>query len=499
MLYFDDNAVNQWFANSIYNDAYLKLTEKGERTDFFRYCYLYENGGVYVDADTFCHRSLDEIIDGKELIVGLEACLPHDNELFREVGYQTGKNLISVANWTIMCAPKQPCMSALINDIIHNPDKRGVLFNTGPHRFTNHIIDYFGVDHDFTQDVEHEKSVLFSINRFGSNQSHSNAIMHDPLTNKNVDKTIYISHLFDGSWRDSTPREDMKSFKTEFCSHNLSLWPIENGFKGIARLDQDTSRTRFMEELGDCRMLYEFEFDKDVNKIYSRERKIKYDELSKWEDYRTVVYNGKPYHFASFIDKNWNTETAILDENYNVVKELKFDEPNTMSFVKDKEVTWYKNLLPFIHNDELHFIYNTSPNYKVYKHVGNWEFEKIIDVPNKFNNKFPKDELYFTAACKVGGSTSPIWFEEEQCYIYVVHTKLYSERAYNHYAVKLDKDLNIIDVAYKPFITKSQPYALFFLTSMLNNGKYVLLSGGLEDNTNWTWNIPKSLLFKTFK
>ena len=277
------------------------------------------------------------------------------------------------------------------------------------------------------------------------------------------------------------------------------MWATKDGFKGIARRDQLTDRTRFMEELGDCRTIYEFEFDKEVNKVKEQVSNIKYPELSKWEDYRTVVYKGKPYHFSSFIDGEWCTETAILDEEYRVVKQLSFDEPNKIEFIAGKEVTWYKNLLPFIHNDELHFIYNTSPNYKVYKHTGDWEFEKIIDVENKFNNKFPQDELYFTAACKVGGSTAPVWFEDEGVYLYSVHTKLYEERKYNHYLVKLDKDLNIIDIAYKPFISKNQPYALFFITSMLDNGNYVLLSGGLEDNSNWTWNIPKSLLFKTFK
>ena len=65
-----------------------------------------------------------------------------------------------------------------------------------------------------------------------------------------------------------------------------------------------------------------------------------------------------------------------------------------------------------------------------------------IDCPLLLhNNKFPEDELYFSAKVKVGGSTQPIWFEEQQCYIYLVHTKIYNERTYNHFAVKLDKEL----------------------------------------------------------
>lgn len=515
LVYYDDNAVERWFKLSIYYDAYKKLKNKGERTDFFRYCYLWENGGVYVDADIYCNRPLDEWIMGQQFICGLEACVDKDNKFFENIGVNTNDNKVSVANWFIAAAPKASPLNKVIDDIINNPVD-GVLQNTGPGRFTKHVIAHFGKHHNYTTDIQVGKDQCLSINRVGSNQSHSGAIRHDVFSGKETDKSIYITHLFDGSWRDETPRQNLKQHKVNYCSHNLSLWETKDGYKGIARLDKDTSRTLFMKQLGDCRSLYEFDFTDDLVMVDYKEKPIQYKELSKWEDFRTVVYKDKPYHFASYIDKNWNTTTAILDENYKVIKQLEFDEPNSMEFVAGKEVVWYKNLLPFVHNDELHFIYNTSPNYKVYKRVDNynpifaaggiiasdndgWEFEKIIDVENPFNDKFPQDELYFTAASKVGGSTAPVWFEEEQCYIYMVHTKLYEKRSYNHYAIKLDKDLNIIDVAYKPFVSKKIPYALFFITSMLDNGKYVLLSGGLEDNTNWTWNIPKSLLFKTFR
>jgi predicted GH43/DUF377 family glycosyl hydrolase len=116
----------------------------------------------------------------------------------------------------------------------------------------------------------------------------------------------------------------------------------------------------------------------------------------------------------------------------------------------------------------------------------------------KFNNKFPEDELYFSAKVKVGGSTQPIWFEEQQCYIYLVHTKIYNKRTYNHYAVKLDKELNIIDVSYKPLIPAKIGYALFFITRWFSKGDNVVMSGGLEDNKNWIWEIPKSKILNSF-
>ena len=40
LKYFDQTAVDAWFKNGIYDEAYQKLTERGHKTDFFRYCYL---------------------------------------------------------------------------------------------------------------------------------------------------------------------------------------------------------------------------------------------------------------------------------------------------------------------------------------------------------------------------------------------------------------------------------------------------------------------------
>ena len=501
MIYFDDEAVDRWFAGGIYDKAYLKLKEKGERTDFFRYCYLYENGGVYTDSDTFNNKPLDEWISWQNMIVGLEANIDAKADIgFNNIGRRIGDKIISVCNWTIAVAPKHPALSALINDIIDNP-KDGVLQNTGPGRFTKHILDYFGTEHDFNEDIEVNGSQLLSINRFGSNQSHSGAYKSAGNPLQVADSRIYITHMFDGSWRDNTKREKINRYKQEHCSHNLSLWKTDDGFKGIARLDEDTSRTKFMEELGDCRSIYELSFNADLTLKDTEIRNIDYKHKAKFEDYRTFNYKNETYHIASYIDEEWNTKECLLDSAYKYIGDINIDGYNKVGWMGKDEVIWEKNWLPFEHNGELHFIYNTSPNYVVYK-LTDWDtltFEKIIDVENPYNHMFPKDELYFTKAVSVGGSSAPIWIEEEQCYIYLVHTKIYQHRCYNHYAVKLDKNLNIINIGYKPFISRLVPFALFFITSMIDEGSTIVISGGLEDNTNFTWRIPKSLLTKTFK
>ena len=499
--YFNQIAVDAWFAGGIYNEAYKKLTNRGEQTDFFRYCYLYEHGGVYADTDIFFNRPIDNWLIDQDMVVGLEALVDKQQHLgFDNIGVQVGDKIASVANWFIAIKPKHPVLSAIINDIINNPDARGVLQNTGPGRFSKHIIPYFGIDSDFTQDIRKGNDELLSINRFGSNQSHSGAKKYNDVF-KVTDEDIYVTHMFDGTWRDNTPKQTIKTYDTEFVSHNLSLIKTVEGYKGVARLDEDTSRTKFMKELGNCRTLYEFNFNADLTLKDAVSRTINYPNVAKFEDYRSFSYKNKMYHSVAYIDTDWNTRIGILDNEYNFIKNIEVEELNRMGFgVPDTgEVIWEKNWLFFVHNEELHFIYNTSPNYVVYKHKGDFEFEKIIDVPNHLHHKFPSDELYFSARVKVGGSSAPIWIEEQDCYVYLVHTKIYQHRCYNHYAVKLDKELNLIDISYKPFISRKIPYALFFITSMLLDGDYIILSGGLEDNKNWTWRIPKSQLLKSFR
>ena len=500
--YFSNEDVDTWFENSIYREAYSKLSERGERTDFFRYCYLYEHGGVYADADTYCNQPLDKWIGGCDLIVGLEALVSKENSLgFDNFAQLCNDNWVSVCNWFFAVKPKHPIMSKLINDIINNPSDGGVLKNTGPGRFTKWMIEHFGRNNDFSKDVVKGKSKLLSINRFGSNQSHSNSIKQaDPFSAKNKD--IYITHMFDGTWRGNVQREKIKiipSNKSLGISHNLTLQKIDNGFKGVARWDKDTERTHFMKKLGDCRSLNELIFDNNLNLISQEEKQIKnYTEVAKFEDFRHFSFNGKDYYSVSFIDENWNTRVAILDSNYRFIKKITLDYTHRMRFGVGHEVEWEKNYLFFEKDKELYLIYSTTPRYIVYKCINEdlMDFEKFIDIDNHHSNKLPSDQFYFSSNTSTGGSTSPIWIEEKQMWVYLIHTKIYDKKRYNHFSVWLDKDLKIVKIKEKPFLSQHINYDYFFVSSMINDGDYVVISGGISDNSNFTWKIPKNLLLK---
>ena len=67
---------------------------------------------------------------------------------------------------------------------------------------------------------------------------------------------------------------------------------------------------------------------------------------------------------------------------------------------------------------------------------------------------------------------------------YILNTK------YNHYAVGFDKDFKIKFLNPVPFINSYVGYSLMFITTMIEDGDYLIISGGVEDNQNFLWEIP---------
>ena len=54
-------------------DAYTRIIPGAYKSDLFRYCYLWVNGGVYVDIDTLCLGKLDDFLTpGAELVVPID-------------------------------------------------------------------------------------------------------------------------------------------------------------------------------------------------------------------------------------------------------------------------------------------------------------------------------------------------------------------------------------------------------------------------------------------
>ena len=491
-------------------EYYKSLSNGGEKSDLWRYCILYLNGGVYTDTDTYCNVPLNKWVRHHDLILGIEAFLPIDvAESFGadKIGFRFGDKIISVCNWTMASKPKHDFFKNLIIDICQNPINGNILLNTGPGRLSKHVFNYFK-DYNFNElenrNIEKEKSILFNINKFGSNQNHSGASKNFGNPFVSLSDDVYVTHMFNGSWRTLKNRE-IKTFKSKLgVSHNLTIIKDNDGYKGVGRLDKRTDRTHFMKHIGDCRSLVEYRLSNDLNFIGEEEKEIKnYNTIAKFEDYRFFKFKEKTYLSVSYIDEDFNTKVSILDEEYNFLGDVKIDNYNSVSWVGQVKI-WEKNWLFFEKDNQLFFIYSTTPNYVVYKCINfeTLEFEKHIDVSWPLSDNVPENEHYFTSyigsSIKVatGGSSSPILLKDKNVYLYFIHTKFYNEQKYNHYAVLLDMDLNPIKLVKEPIIKKFVPHGLLFVSTVVETDDYLVFSGGIHDNTNMIWELSKSYIFK---
>lgn len=492
---------------------YENLKTPVEKTDFWRYCIIFLNGGVYVDSDTYCARPLDEWIVSHDLIFGIEANIKTDNKAYWSSFFGVGEgahlfknNVVSVCNWAFAAEPKNKFFKDLITKICNNLSNGSSYWCSGhwSREFSIQSLSYFS-DSDFAvldnQDIVKGNSIMFNINKFGSNQSHSNSCKFSDLTQYDSKEDVYIVHTFDGIWR-LTPHKEIKKFKSKLgTSHNLSIKKIENGYFGVSRLDKDTSRTIFPKKIGDCRSFLKMYFDENFNLLQEIETDINnYSNIAKFEDYRIFSYCNKDYLSVSYIDELFNTRVALLDDNYNYLGDVNIDKKLNDSPFSEGAV-WEKNWLFFEHNNDLYFIYSTMPNYIVYKCIdfNTLSFEEHINTPWLGENKIPSKEFYYTKDVLVGGSTNPIFIKEKDVYLYFIHTKIYNERKYNNYAVILNKDLVPIKFCKKPILSKYLKYGLLFLMSIVERDDYIVFSGGIEDNTNFVWELSKSQIFKSIE
>lgn len=96
-LYDDDECLAYIKNNSLYgnkySDFYKKIPYGPIKADLWRLCVLYEFGGVYTDIDIEPYKSIDEIIDDREITFCTSISLKNDH-IFQAFIYTTPKNEI---------------------------------------------------------------------------------------------------------------------------------------------------------------------------------------------------------------------------------------------------------------------------------------------------------------------------------------------------------------------------------------------------------------------
>jgi len=498
----------QYFIEAIGVDAaatYERLGSDIEKADFWRYAVIFRYGGAYADTDTYCAKPLDDWIHSHDLIVGLEAFLPADGDMIAglaEVSVPVGTNSrISMATWAFAAEAGHPFLKALLQDICRNPLDGGVLVNTGPGRFTRHVLRHFdGADCDQLahRDIHKGRSVLCRINRFGANQRHSNAYWAHTHADFDVAEDVYIVHMFAGTWR-SEPHRKIKLFECPFgVSHNLTIRRTTEGYRGVARFDPNPDRTVFMTTIGDCRSLLRIEFDDQLTAVTQIVQPIANSPApAKFEDFRYFGFQGREYLSVSYIDAGFNTRMAVLDDTYTFLGDICIDDPLNRSALMNEDRIWEKNWLLIEKSDGLYLIYSTLPDYVVYRCVNfaSLLFTRFLRIDRPFDD-VPDAERYPTGNVSVGGSTNPIFLEDRGLYLYFVHTKIYHERRYNHYAVLLDSELRPIRICPRPVLSRYLDHDLLFLTSVVEHDNRLVCSGGIDDRINFVWELSKPALYR---
>lgn len=140
-----DKFIKENFNNQIYQ-AYLNINPKygAAKADFWRYCVLYINGGIYLDLDSFIEEKLSNIIkDRDEALISLEMwnfpvekewhssfsdsdkiqkLLEYDNEKINEYLNYFGETK-QLAQNILIYRPNHPFLLDVINTVVSNINK----------------------------------------------------------------------------------------------------------------------------------------------------------------------------------------------------------------------------------------------------------------------------------------------------------------------------------------------------------------------------------------
>lgn len=93
--------------------CFKKINNLAHKCDLFRYCYLYKNGGIYLDVDIELRTSFEEIIKLSNYSDFITCQGAHSNERFGEC-----------TNGIILCKRGNKLFHDLIDKIIRNPNPR---------------------------------------------------------------------------------------------------------------------------------------------------------------------------------------------------------------------------------------------------------------------------------------------------------------------------------------------------------------------------------------
>lgn len=122
MILYDDNDMDSFiktnYNNYVYN-CYKQLNIGAAKADFWRYCILHKNGGVYLDMDSNILRPLNELIESNDQCI---------------ITREGNKGIFN--NWIMIFEKNHPILQNAIHKCCYNISNKttnNILLLTGPH------------------------------------------------------------------------------------------------------------------------------------------------------------------------------------------------------------------------------------------------------------------------------------------------------------------------------------------------------------------------------
>lgn len=147
-----DKFIQQHYAGNV-SKAFNRIAPEygAARADFFRYLYIYEKGGIYLDIKSTCTVPFNDIIKPDDVML-----LSHwDNGLGMEHqnwGFHPGCGPYGeYQNWFLIAAPKHPALKGVIDKILEEIERytlafgvgqQGTLQLTGPIIYTHGLVPW---------------------------------------------------------------------------------------------------------------------------------------------------------------------------------------------------------------------------------------------------------------------------------------------------------------------------------------------------------------------
>ena len=157
-----DSFMETRYVGTRWLDAYHRLHKRVMKTDFWRYCVVYEYGGIYADADAVCLRDPETVFinpntKNKELVV------VHENgkDMFCQWVFAAPKH--SGAIRTIIDMMTETVLTTPIKTL-QKPTEQEVFDITGPVIFTKGIRSYLqhteNISYEHTRDYTTSRTVF---------------------------------------------------------------------------------------------------------------------------------------------------------------------------------------------------------------------------------------------------------------------------------------------------------------------------------------------------